>query len=339
MLQTMNVCGVCTVPVESHTAYSRHLHRWKGIHHRGALAKYKAWLATFLTTHRCFKCRGLYQQEPRKGTRSGPGLCPRCRDLKDTLSGRAYEALDLRPPVEEPIVGWESLVVQQDVWTPHPALCDEVLRVTQGQEKMRDAMRRLGITYNLFKAVGVYVLGEVAYADCFRKRKWERTSKVGQAHADAYRALTPDQKAAVLQRRFPRVRSKIEIRMSDDLADLGEKDIATNQWQSIPVNGVMVPREADIKLPLGDGRKLVILCDGEAFHGPRCIFGNAIDRIHDDTETAQAYFAVGYSVLRYAEIEILTGAAKQHLALTLPRLRAGNEKVLRMWHPPQEVWE
>jgi len=59
----------------------------------------------------------------------------------------------------------------------------------------------------------------------------------------------------------------LEARLSERLKE-DNLIFELNVWQSIPINGKKVPREADIKVDLGAGRKLVILCDGEAFHGP-----------------------------------------------------------------------
>lgn len=87
-----------------------------------------------------------------------------------------------------------------------------------GEEKIRSAMARLGLTFDLFKSVGEYVAGVGAYAEWSARRKRESASKMGRNHADAYRALSPEQKAAVLQQRFPRtVRTKIEVAMTNAL--------------------------------------------------------------------------------------------------------------------------
>lgn len=331
----MNVCGVCFLPVVSHNAYAQHLRGRLDARHQEALVSYEAWLAVHLTTYRCSKCRCLYRREPLTH-RSGPGLCTSCRHLKETLPTRTYESLVNRK--DEAPVGWDSLVVQQDVWTPNEALCEEVLRVTQGQERVRDAMARLGLSFRLFKAVGVHVLGADAYKEWASAREWRRSSKVGKAHADRYRAMSPDEKAAVLQKRFPRVRSKIEIMMTDVLVALGETDFVTNHWQAFEIFGRVSPREADIKLTLGADRKLVLLCDGEAFHGPGCIFGNPADRIRDDMATTHAYFDAGYSVVRYSETEIKSGVAGGHLSMILTRLRAEGGRIFRLWYPALEEW-
>jgi hypothetical protein len=97
----------------------------------------------------------------------------------------------------------------------------------------------------------------------------------------------------------------------------------------------MVPREADLKIPLRDGRKVVVLCDGEAFHGPRTIFGDPSRRIKADTETAEAYFSIGYSVLRYSESEIKSGYAAEHVLEVLTRLGVVR-RIYHNWCPSEE---
>lgn len=330
------VCEVCSLPVVSHNAYAQHLRKRKDPRHQELLAVYLRWLETYLMTYRCKKCHVLYQREPHKH-KSGPGLCPPCRHLKDTLPSRAYESLK-RQKETETFPTWKTLVVQQATWLPNEDLCGEVLRVTQGQEKVSDAMSRLGITFELFRSVGIHILGHGLYMEWASSRKSERCSKVGKLSADRYREMSPDEKAAVLQKRFPRVRSKIEVQMSNDLLSLGERNFQMNQWQSLSVLGRVVPREADIKLTVDGSRKLVIVCDGEAFHGPKCIFGNSEDRIQDDIETAKAYFEAGYSILRYSETEILSQTAKSHVSSVLLRLRSGSSSVMRTWYPPIETW-
>lgn len=159
---------------------------------------------------------------------------------------------------------------------------------------------------------------------------------MGKDHADRYRALSPEEKAQVLKKRFPRVRSKIETLMSDFLSGRGESFVS-NDWQSLEIEGKMVPREADLKIDLGTS-KVVVECDGEAWHGPGRIFGDPDFHIRDDELTARAYLAEGYSVLRYSETEIHSGVAFVHLSSTLERLRSGGCRVLRLWHPSVEEW-
>ena len=83
---------------------------------------------------------------------------------------------------------------------------------------------------------------------------------------------------------------------------------------------------------MSDGRKVVVLCDGEAFHGPKFVFGSAQARIDNDIKTARAYYDTDYSVLRYSESEIKSGWALTHLLGVLSRLSSVH-KVYRTWHP------
>lgn len=332
----MYVCGVCSFPIHSHPSYAQHLRGRPDTQHVEARNRYDEWLEIHLTTYKCAKCKGWYRREA-YDHRSGPGRCPPCTHLQQVLPKRAYEALTPEPCGGR--VGWESLVTHQEVWTPNETLCNEVRRMLQGGERARDAMSRLGLTFNMLKSVGEYTVGVETYAEWAAGRKRAKAAKVGRDHADWYRSLSPEQKAAVLQQRFPRtVRTKIEVAMTNALTALGEAGFMVNQWQSLTVSGERVPREADIKLPVDGTRKLVILCDGEAFHGPKCIFGNPQDRIRDDVETAQAYFDAGYSILRYSGTEILSGSAQPHLAGALARLRSGTGRVMRTWHPNVETW-
>jgi hypothetical protein len=129
--------------------------------------------------------------------------------------------------------------------------------------------------------------------------------------------------------------SGLERNLAGQLLQAGVTGLALNRWQTIFVNGVPCPREADLKIPVGGGRKLVVLCDGEAFHGPRYIFKDKQARIADDIATADAYFEAGYSVVRYSESEVHDKRALRHLLSWLPRLRAGGH-LYRTWHPPVE---
>lgn len=211
--------------------------------------------------------------------------------------------------------------------------------MVEGEEGVRDAMGRLGITFDLFRQVGVSVLGSDGYKTWSLERRRKSCSKVGLGQAERYRALSPEEKMIVLQKRFPRVRSKLEIRMFEDLVSLGESNFELNRWQALVVFGKVSPREADVKLSVDGKRKLVIVCDGEAFHGPKCIFGDPDQRILDDQETARAYFDAGYSVIRYSETEITSGVSRSHLRASLERLRADMSlRVMRTWYPPIEVW-
>lgn len=134
-----------------------------------------------------------------------------------------------------------------------------------------------------------------------------------------------------------RTDSQLEANFVSQLEGLGFDASVRNVWTTLRINGQKVKREADIKVPVGDGRKIVVLCDGEAFHGPKVIRGSATEKIASDRETALAYFELGYSVVRYSETEIHDGAALEHFEDTMQRLKT-HVKVYRNWHPAEETF-
>ena len=271
------------------------------------------------------------------GVRSGPGLCQRCRELRSSIPRLDYIKLsaELRKGRETDPPSWKSLVLWQDVWTPCEALVEGVLRAMHGPEKVRDAMVRLGITYDLFRDVGVYAVGKDEYENWASVRKRERSSRVGLKAAETYRALSPEDRCRVLKRRFPRTRSRIEVAVAGFLSRACQSFV-TNDWQALRIDGKWTPREADIKIDCGRS-KIVVECDGEAWHGPKCIFGDWERNVEEDVKTSEAYFAAGYSIIRYSETEIKSGVAFAHLANAIARVREG-ERVFRSWYPPIERW-
>jgi hypothetical protein len=107
-------------------------------------------------------------------------------------------------------------------------------------------------------------------------------------------------------------------------------------WQTLQIKGQRIARQADIKVSLDDGRKVVVLCDGEVFHGPGCLWADPEDRIASDRETALAYFDLGYSVVRYSESEIHDGTALAHFQDAMKRL-SSIQKLYRNWCPEEEI--
>jgi hypothetical protein len=194
--------------------------------------------------------------------------------------------------------------------------------------------RRLGIPYKTFKAIAEDHFGVGGYRELAALRKKVAcTANIQKAH-QAWNAMTPEQKAAEIKRRFGGG-SALERGFGETLAAQGYSHVL-NDWISLDFEGVWRPREADIKVILGK-QKLVVLCDGEAFHGPGYIFGDARARIADDVQTAQGFYTLGYSVVRYSESEIHSGWALAHLGRSATRIAAG-ERMLRLWHPLREEW-
>jgi hypothetical protein len=195
-------------------------------------------------------------------------------------------------------------------------------------------IRRLfTLHYKIFKDIAESILGVAGYKEWSDQRK----SLIGQRNIQEahrkYARLSPEEKAAYFQQY--RGTCKLERLLADQLEGLGFR-LSLNQWQSIPIHGMMVPREADIKVSVDDVRKIVVMCDGEAFHGPLAVFADPGVRVQDDVTTADAYFHLGYSVLRYSESEIKTGVAVDHFKKIYERLQSDTVRVYRTWHPKVE---
>jgi hypothetical protein len=195
-------------------------------------------------------------------------------------------------------------------------------------------MKRLSLTFNTFRALAEDVLGVDGYREWSANKLAETAKKAQAAAREAYARLTPEQKAERIKARCGKT-SPLEAALAKQLLEGGVMGVVLNDWQSVPIQGRMVPREADLKIPLGDGRKVVVLCDGEAFHGPRTIFGDPSMRIEADKETSEAYFSLGYSVFRYSESEIKSGYAAQHLLGALAKLKTVRS-IYRNWCPNEE---
>lgn len=193
-------------------------------------------------------------------------------------------------------------------------------------------LRREALPYKVFKQIGERVLGVDGYRVwAERKKSLTGQQNIRLAHAK-YERMTPEEKAAYFQRY--RGTCRLERELAGQLIGW---DVKLNQWQALLVAGRVVPREADIKVALPRGHKLVVLCDGVAFHGPKSIF-DPDRRVADDVATADAYFEAGYSVIRYSEVEIQQGWAQVHALAALARLSTSG-RVYRTWYPLVERWE
>lgn len=216
-------------------------------------------------------------------------------------------------------------------WVAGDELALRVQRLLEEGGAVVPFLRLESLPYKVFKQIGEHLLGVEGYRVwAARKKSLTGQQNIRLAHAK-YERMTPDEKAAYFQRYRGTCRLEREL-----AASLQGWDVSMNQWQALQVADRMVPREADLKIALPRGHKVVVLCDGEAFHGPRSIF-DAPQRVSDDVATAEAYFKAGYSVLRYSETEIQQGAAAQHLQGVLNRLCVSGQ-VYRTWHPLVEQW-
>jgi len=133
-----------------------------------------------------------------------------------------------------------------------------------------------------------------------------------------------------------RTDSQLEHTFASQLEGTGYEIAGRNSWTTLRIGNRKVKREADIKVAVGDGRKIVVLCDGEAFHGPKVIRGDPQARIDGDRETALAFFDLGYSVARYSETEIHDGSALTHFKGLMSRL-GSSQRIYRNWCPVEEV--
>jgi hypothetical protein len=229
---------------------------------------------------------------------------------------------------------WDGLTDRNVHWEKGDSLYLSVLGAFLEGRKVSTVMQDLGITYKVYRGILVDALGEDEYRTDSRQRIRARTIRMAKRAHEVWAALSPEEKAARLSKL--KHGSQLERRFSDDLVQSGfALPMEYNKWQSVPVRGCLVPREADIKISLGDGRKVVVLCDGEAFHGPRYIFGDPGLRVAADIDTARGYFDLGYSVVRYSESEIKSGDAKRHLLDCIKKLGTVH-KMLRLWHPATE---
>jgi len=316
-------CEVCGKVIRNARGLAGHL-RWNA---DAAHAQLKArWTSTYQRTLRCRKCGGswdIHDKAERDQKR-----CPRCAELRALVGKRTYEdtAISLPPTPRKP---------SQVQWVAGDGLYRAVVDAIERGDRVLDTLRLLAISYKVFKTIGEQALGLEGYEAWAAARKTAVAKANGLIAHEAYRAMTPEEKAAFLKRKFGGPHN-LELLFAGQLVASGVADFKMNQWQSVPVHGAMVPREADIKLDIDGVRKIVVLCDGEAFHGPGAIFVKPEDRIRDDVATADAYFQLGYSVLRYSETEIKAGLAIEHFKKVYGRLQAGLGRVYRTWYPEVE---
>jgi hypothetical protein len=215
-------------------------------------------------------------------------------------------------------------------WSPGDALYEQVVLAMQQGDRVNDITRKLSISYNVFRAIGKQALGEEGYASWARARKVQAIAVNGKIAHAAYAKMSPEDKAARFKRLFGGT-CALEASLAAQIREVSSCPMEMNVWTTLPVNGVLVPREIDILLTLPSGNKAAILCDGEAFHGPKSIF-DPVARVQNDVATAEAFFAKGYTVLRYAESEIKQGEALRHLLGVLHE----TGRLCRLWYPPRE---
>ena len=317
-MRFLGACEVCNKVVHTYRGLGQHLRFNEDAGHKSLKERWLAWRAEYRATLCCRKCGGTWtitDSKERHGKR-----CPSCEHLRSQIGKRAYEKVQ-PTKAQDPRklmtasgskAQWDGLESRHLEWQEGDDLYMRVVRACEAGVPVQTTLREQSVSYNVYRAIVNSAFG----VDAYEKRAHER-------------------RRAPLKKGLSGRGSNLEKGFAGQISQAGITGFVLNRWQILSVKGVSCPREADIKIPVGGGRKLVVLCDGEAFHGPGYIFGDKQARISDDIDTADAYFDAGYSVVRYSESEIHNKQAIQHLLSWLPRLRAG-EHLYRTWHPSVE---
>jgi len=339
-MRFLGSCEVCKKAIHTYRGLGQHLRFNTDDEHRALKTRWHGWRATYRATPRCRKCGELWEiQDPNL---KHSKRCPRCEGLRQSMSRRRYESLSFDKPSDprqlmtasNSKAQWDGLATRSLDWRRGGDLYMRVSLAYKGGQPVGETLREQAVSYKVYRSIVEDAVGAGTYKKQARQRKKARSvANIRKAHAK-WAAMTPEHKAAEIARRF-RKGSLLERKLASQLRKSGICGFQMNQWQSFLFDEKWCPREADIKIPVGDGRKLVVLCDGEAFHGPKFAFGDAAARIADDVATADAYFAAGYSVVRYSESEVNSGDACRHLLAWLPRCSKGVQ-LYRTWHPPVE---
>lgn len=335
-MEFLGPCGVCGKTVRNYRALGQHLRFQSDPQHAELHQRWLLWRDTYRATLRCRKCGSLWEIHD-KALRNQK-RCSKCEGLLRTVGKRKYEKVVCEPAPDPRRImtalgskaQWDGLINRHVVWTPGDDLYREVVLACGVGEKVTHTLRRLGIPYKAYKNIMQDALGDGGYSKVARGRIRDRTIRMAHKAHLAWAALSPDEKAQRLNR-FKKG-SLLEKALGQALTAAGVSGIVFNVWQSLRFGNKWCPREADLKIPVGDGRKVIVLCDGEAFHGPGFIYGDPQLRIQEDHATARAYFEAGYSVTRYSESEIKSGQALNHLLGVLGRL-GSCQRILRWWYP------
>lgn len=321
-MKFLGQCEVCGREIPTYRSLGQHLRHASDVAHDALRARWDAWRSEYRAQLRCRKCGELWGITDR--AERDKKRCPRCEDLRRSMSGRQYEKLVFeKPPDPRQVMTasgskaqWDGLSTRHFTWTPEDRTYQQVVQAVESGEHINPVRARLGISYKVFRAIAEHAFGTKRFSLLMRQRKVDA----------ARRAVMQAQTSSGLEEQF-----------SQSLTLAGIPVVARNAWVTLLVAGKKTHREADIKVALSGSRKLVVLCDGEAFHGPKALYVEPSVRIADDMATAEGFFSLGYSVIRYSESEIVRGEALGHLQSSLPALNQGSS-LLRLWHPLEERW-
>lgn len=338
-MQFLGSCKICGENIPNYRCLGQHFRYRQDSAHQALAVAWNAWRHSYKAILRCRKCGDLFTITDKK-CKDGK-RCPRCIALRAGMSKRSYEALkfnpmeDTRQVVRSSKARWDGLSHRQISWTPGDALCQMVVSAWRDGDSVLDIRTKTTAPYYLQKQILEHAVGSAEYAAVTLSRKVELAKRMAQKAKAKFANMSDADKEI----RWGKLRtgSSLEASLYSFLQDRGFQ-VRKNYWKVITVGLVRHPREADIKIDLCNGQSVVVLCDGEAFHGPKYIFRDKAARILNDVQTADGFYAFGYSVLRYSETEIRTGFAVLHLARCLAAIALG-QRCYRTWHPVVERWE
>lgn len=317
-LPFLGSCEVCQKVLLNYRSLAGHLRHNKDPQHVALGERWHQWKSVYRAQLRCRKCGDLFEVLDR--SLKDKKRCPKCEVLRQELGKRGYEGTQLPPKVDSrrrmtetnSKAQWDGLEHRSVHWIPGDDLYLEVLKSHANKEWVKQTTKRLGITYKVYRAICAHGLGPDYDRLVFERRVDTILENLEKCHTA----------------------SGLEEKFSLQIQEVGISLVARNTWITMLVDGRKVKREADLKIQVRPDHKMVILCDGEAFHGPKATVFNQdpTTKIASDRATALAFFDLGYSVIRYSESEINSGAALAHLCKTLIDLKP-ETKVYRNWCP------
>lgn len=311
-----------------------HLRYQKDEGHLLLKKKLKEWRARETRIVRCRKCGDLFEVEGIK--KAHHKRCPKCQSARANMSKREYERYSPKKE-EDPRstarkVFWDGLPSRRLLWTPGDQVYHQVVTGWKDGKNVKTIMAEVGVSFPIFRAICEHALGE-EYFERIKRGRAERGKKFGEALHASWVAMSPEERSEFIRKRFKNS-SALETTFASQLLKAG-LSYRQNVWKTVMVGGLKVPREADFIVE-SHGSKVVVLCDGTAFHGPNAHFGSP-SKVADDNETANGFVGLGYSVARYSEDEIHRSEA----ILDLRRLIAmvpENGRFLRNWITGTEQW-
>jgi predicted RNA-binding Zn-ribbon protein involved in translation (DUF1610 family) len=319
-------CRSCGKILHNYRGLSSHLRHNQDAKHSALRAEWLDYKGLYHNTLTCRKCGSKWEINLKSD--ANKKRCPACSELRVSMGKRSYEKLPTTEPIrcDSPKSSFS--------WVQGDSTYLAVRNGIQAGVGIQYLMHKLSLTYKVISEITEDLLGSEGYREFVHTKRLETAKIAYTAAREAYQRLTPEEKALRIKARCGKSGS-LETMLAKQLRVSGIINFVMNDWQAVPIRGTKVPREADIKVSVDLHRKLVILCDGEAYHGPRTIHGDPKDRIQLDTETTDGYYSLGYSVIRYSETEIKSGFAIEHLLGILELLRV-HKRIYRNWCPLEE---